>query len=119
MIAGTPVLDLDDAESLEAADSGGALRSAASGGAQIRATAAAVDEGILERLDGLRPRSLVFVCGPGRATRAARLLITALGDQAGLPIVPVVAVPPWVGPLDVVVVAGDDAGYPRLVDAVD
>ncbi|MBF6436617.1 tobH protein [Nocardia cyriacigeorgica] len=119
MIAGTPVLDLDDAESLEAADSGGALRSAASGGAQIRATAAAVDEGILERLDGLRPRSLVFVCGPGRATRAARLLITALGDRAGLPIVPVVAVPPWVGPLDVVVVAGDDAGDPRLVDAVD
>ncbi|WP_280451065.1 hypothetical protein [Nocardia cyriacigeorgica] len=34
MIAGTPVLDLDDAESLEAADSRGALRSAPTRGAQ-------------------------------------------------------------------------------------
>lgn len=45
MIADTPVLDLDDAAMLEAADTGGALRSAASGGAQVRATAAAVAEG--------------------------------------------------------------------------
>ncbi|AXK88043.1 MULTISPECIES: hypothetical protein [Nocardia] len=119
MIAGTPVLDLDDAASLEAADSGGALRSAASGGAQVRATAAAVGENALARLADLRPRSVVFVSGSGRAARAAGLLMMALGDRAGLPVVHAAGLPPWVGPLDVVLVAGDDAGDPRLIDAVD
>ncbi|MFJ2664362.1 tobH protein [Nocardia fluminea] len=120
MIAGTPVFDLDDAESLAAADTGGALRSAASGGAQVRATAAAVAEtSLIERLSDLRPRSLVLVAGSGRAARAAGLLVATLGDRAGLPIVAVTALPPWVGPLDVVLVAGDDAGDPRLIDAVD
>ena len=118
MIAGTPVLDLDDAASLEAADVGGVLRSAASGGAQVRATAAAVHEQILAPLADIRPRSVVLVSGSGRAARAARLLLAALGDRAGLPIVAVNALPPWVGPLDVVLVAGDDAGDPRLIDAV-
>ncbi|MET7773283.1 tobH protein [Nocardia sp. NPDC005366] len=119
MIAGTPVIDLDDAASLEAADNGGALRSAASGGAQVRATAAAVGENALAPLADLRPRSVVLVTGGGRAARAAGLLVAALGDRAGLPIVSTPALPPWVGPLDVVLVAGDDAGDPRLIDAVD
>ncbi|WP_431967779.1 tobH protein [Nocardia sp. bgisy134] len=119
MIAGTPVLDLDDAASLEAADSGGALRSAASGGAQVRATAAAIAEHALARLADLRPRSVVLVSGSGRAARAAGLLVAALGDRAGLPVVLASALPPWVGPLDVVLVAGDDAGDPRLIEAVD
>ncbi len=119
MIAGTPVLDLDDVASLEAADSGGTLRSAASGGAQVRATAAAIGEDALGRLTDLRPRSLVLVSGSGRAARAAALLVAALGDRAGLPIVPVTEIPQWVGPLDVVLVAGDDAGDPRLIGAVD
>ncbi|MFI5777794.1 tobH protein [Nocardia sp. NPDC051570] len=119
MIAGTPVLDLDDVASLEAADSGGTLRSAASGGAQVRATAAALGEDALTRLTDLRPRSLVLVSGSGRAARAAALLVATLGDRAGLPIVPVTETPQWVGPLDVVLVAGDDAGDPRLIGAVD
>ncbi|WP_028477291.1 hypothetical protein [Nocardia sp. CNY236] len=119
MIAGTPVLDLDDAASLEAADAQGALRSAASGGAQVRATAAAVGEDALTRLADLRPRSVVLVSGSGRAARAAGLLVAALGDRVSLPVVPTAALPPWVGPLDVVLVAGDDAGDPRLIDAVD
>lgn len=113
------VLDLDDADSLTAADSMGALRSSALGGAQVRATAAAVSEGALARLDDLRPRSVVLVTGVGRASRAAALLIAALGGRAGLPLVDVTETPPWVGPLDVVVVAGDDAGDPRLVESVD
>lgn len=113
------VLDLDDADSLTAADSMGALRSSALGGAQVRATAAAVSEGALARLDDLRPRSVVLVTGAGRASRAAALLIAALGGRAGLPLVDVTETPPWVGPLDVVVVAGDDAGDPRLVESVD
>lgn len=119
MIAGTPILDLDDVASLEAADSGGTLRSAASAGAQVRATAAAVDDNALARLSGMSPRSLVLVSGAGRADRAAMLLVAALGDRAGLPIVPATAIPQWVGPLDAVLVAGDDAGDPRLIEAVD
>ncbi|MBU3063441.1 tobH protein [Nocardia sp. NEAU-G5] len=119
MIAGTPVLDLDDVASLEAADSGGNLRSAASGGAQVRATAAAVSEDVLGRLRDMRPRSLVVVTGAGRAARAAAVLLACLGDRAGLPIVPVSALPQWVGPLDVVLVAADDSGDPRIVEAVD
>ncbi|MFE3224628.1 tobH protein [Nocardia sp. NPDC059228] len=119
MIAGTPVIDLDDVASLEAADAGGVLRSAASGGAQVRATAAALSEDALTRLTDLRPRSLVLVSGSGRAARAAALLIAALGDRTSMPLVPATSIPPWVGPLDVVLVAGDDAGDPRLSEAVD
>ncbi|MFC8531078.1 tobH protein [Nocardia sp. NPDC057227] len=119
MIAGTPVLDLDDAASISAADANGALRSAASGGAQVRATAAAVTENALATLPRTGARSLVIVTGSGRAARAAALLIAALGPQSGLPVVPVSALPAWVGALDVVLVAGDDAGDPRLLEAVD
>lgn len=119
MIAGTPVLDLDDVASLEAADSGGTLRSAASGGAQVRAVAADVAEDALARLRDLRPRSLVMVSGSGRAARAAALLVAAFGERAALPIVPVASIPQWVGPLDVVLIAGDDAGDPRLIGSVD
>lgn len=119
MIAPPPILDLDDAASLEAADTPGVLRSAATAGAQVRATAAAVSEDALSRLVGLRPRSVVVVTGSGRAYRAASLLVAALAGQAGLPIVVAAATPPWAGPLDVVVVSGDDAGDPRLADAVD
>ncbi|MGV9411959.1 tobH protein [Nocardia sp. NPDC003693] len=119
MIAGTPVLDLDDVASLEAADVAGTLRSAASGGAQVRATAAALAENALTRLTELRPRSVVLVSGSGRAARAAALLVAALGDRTSMPVVTATAIPPWVGPLDVVLVAGDDAGDPRLAEAVD
>ncbi|WP_327141846.1 tobH protein [Nocardia sp. NBC_01327] len=119
MIAGTPVLDLDDVASLEAADAGGTLRSAASGGALVRATAAALAENALTRLTDLRPRSLVMLSGSGRAARAAALLVAALGDRTSMPLVAVTSIPPWVGPLDVVLVAGDDAGDPRLAEAID
>ncbi|MEV6767005.1 tobH protein [Nocardia sp. NPDC051030] len=119
MIAGTPVLDLDDVASLETADTGGTLRSAASGGAQVRATAAAISENTLNRLADLRPRSLVLVSGSGRAARAASLLIAVLGDRTSMPLVHATSIPPWVGPLDVVLVAGDDSGDPRLAESVD
>lgn len=115
----TPVPDLDDAAALEAADSAGTLRSAASAGAQVRATEAAVAEDIFARLRDVRPRSLVLLCGAGRAGRATSVLLRAVGARAGLPIVPVTGIPPWLGTLDAVLVAGDDAGDPRLVEAVD
>ena len=119
MTAPSPVLDLDDAARIEAADSTGVLRSAALGGAQVRATAAAIAEGALARLADLCPRSVLLVAGPGRAARAAALLTAAVGGTAGLPVVALSETPPWVGPLDVVVVAGEDAADPRLVTSVD
>ncbi|MFF0816536.1 tobH protein [Rhodococcus sp. NPDC003318] len=119
MTAPSPLLDLDDAASVAAADTEGAMRAAALGGAQVRSVAAAVSEGALDRIRGLRPRSVVLVTTGGRAGRAAALLQAALGARLGLPIVHASAVPPWLGSLDVVVVAGEDAGDPRLVAAAD
>lgn len=45
-------IDLEDAEGLLAADREGLLRAASSAGAQVRAIAAAVEEGALESLRG-------------------------------------------------------------------
>ncbi|KQU53552.1 tobH protein [Rhodococcus sp. Leaf278] len=119
MTAVSSLVDLDDADALIAADREGALRSAALAGAQVRAIATAVDEAVLARLADLRPRSVVIVTGDGRSSRAASLLVAALGDRLGVPLVRSTGTPPWIGPLDVVVVAGDDAGDPRLAESVD
>lgn len=119
MTAPSSLLDLDDVEALLNADIDGTLRFAALGGAQIRATQAAVHEDALSRLHGMQPRSVVLVSGDGCASRAAELIEAAVGSRIGVPVVGSVGTPPWVGPLDVVVVAGDDAGDPRLVESVD
>lgn len=119
MTAPSSLLDLDDVDALLAADVDGTLRFAALGGAQIRATASAVHENALSRLHGMRPRSVVLVSGDGSASRATDLVQAALGSRINLPVLGSVGTPPWVGPLDVVVVAGDDAGDPRLVESVD
>ncbi len=119
MTAPSSLLDLDDVDALLAADVDGTLRFAALGGAQIRATAAAVHENALARLHGMQPRSVVLVSGEGSASRAAELTQAAVGSRIGVPVLGAVGTPPWVGPLDVVVVAGDDAGDPRLVESVD
>ncbi|RVW04977.1 tobH protein [Rhodococcus spongiicola] len=119
MTAPSSLLDLDDVDALLAADVDGSLRFAALGGAQIRATQATVEEDGLARLHGLQPRSVVLVTGDGCASRAAELLTAAVGSRIGIPLVESVGTPKWVGPLDVVVVAGDDAGDPRLVESVD
>lgn len=113
----SPLLDLDDADALVAADTDGALRSAALAGAQTRAMSGSFADGIGERLGDLRPRSVVFVAGGGRAERATALLVAAFGARAGVPLVRASGTPPWVGPLDVVVVCGDDAGDPRLAES--
>lgn len=119
MNALSPVHDLDDAASIEAADRRGILRSAASGGAQVRAASAAVAEGALSALAGMRPRSMLIVTGNSRAEDAAKLLVAIAGSVSGVPIVHLPNTPPWVGPLDVVLVAGDDAADPRMIEAVD
>jgi hypothetical protein len=112
------VIDLDDAEGLVGADRQGSLRAASMAGAQVRATAAAVDEGALESVTGgQRPRTVIWVAGRGTAATAGAMLAAVLGEAAGEPIVVASGAPPWIGPLDVLVLAGDDAGDPALAAA--
>ena len=118
MSAAHATLDLDDTEGLLEADRDGLLRAAAMAGAQVRATAAAVEEGELATVaEGHRPRTVIWVGGRGAAESAGTLLAATLGGVAAEPIVVASESPPWIGPLDVLVVAGDDAGDPALVTA--
>jgi hypothetical protein len=111
-------IDLDDAEGLLAADREGLLRGASMAGAQVRATAAAVDEGVLDPLrSDLPPRTVVWVASRGAAETAGLMLAAALGGSSAAPIVVAPEVPPWIGALDVLVVAGDDPVDPVLVSA--
>lgn len=114
-------VDLDDTEALLAADREGALWAASMAGAQVRATAAAVDEGAL---DGVRsesrdypPRTVIWLSTRGTAATAGSLLAAVRGDSARAPLVLAAEAPSWIGSLDVVVVAGDDPGDPALVAA--
>ncbi len=118
MNAANAVIDLDDSGGLLEADRGGLLRAAAMAGAQVRATAAAVDEGALASVTGgPRPRSLIWVAGRGAAESAGALLTAALAGSAGEPLVVSAESLPWIGALDAIVVAGDDPGDPALVNA--
>jgi hypothetical protein len=117
-VSSESVVDLDDTEALLAADHDGVLRAASMAGAQVRATAAAVDEGALDKLrDGYPARTLIWVSGRGSAATAGAMLGAALGSSAAQPLVLAADAPPWIGPLDVLVVAGDDPGDPALVTA--
>jgi hypothetical protein len=112
------VVDLDDVEGLLSADRDGLLRAASMAGAQVRATAAALDEGDLAPLQTDQPpRTVIWVAGRGNAETAGALLAAALGGSAAAPMVVASEVPPWIGALDVLVVAGDDSGDPALVSA--
>lgn len=116
MRTGAP--DLDDVDDLVGADTGGLLHSVALAGAQVRAVAEAVHEGVLAPLEDLQPRSVVVVCGAyGTARRAAELVTTLLATRVDVPVVCTDGLPGWVGPLDVVLVCGDDAGEWVLSDA--
>nr|HRD15051.1 TobH protein [Mycobacterium sp.] len=62
MSSANATVDLDDTEGLLDADRDGLLRASAMAGAQVRATAAAIDEGALNSVaDGQRPRTLIWV----------------------------------------------------------
>ncbi|TFV58670.1 TobH protein [Mycobacterium sp. PS03-16] len=118
MNATDAVVDLDDSDGLLAADRQGLLRAAAMAGAQVRSTAAALDEGVLEPLrSGQLPRTLIWLAGRGAAEAAGTMLAAAFGAAIGAPIVVAAEVPPWIGALDVLVIAGDDPGDPALVTA--
>ncbi|GAC79656.1 hypothetical protein SAMN04488550_3190 [Gordonia malaquae] len=110
--------DLDDTDGLVAADRDGLLRSAAMSGAHVRAVAHAVAEGALDRLTDLRPRAVVLVTGRSAAAdRAARFVVALLASRFDAPLVVTPSLPGWIGPLDVVVVAGDDPGDRAYADA--
>ena len=114
----TRAIDLEDTEGLLAADRDGLLRAASSAGAQVRAIATAVEEGELDPLRSEdRPRSVIWVAGRGAAGTAGTMLAATLGGVASQPFTPATEAPPWVGPLDVLIIAGDDPGDPALVAA--
>jgi hypothetical protein len=116
--AAQATIDLDDTESLLAADRSGLLRAASMAGAQVRAAAAALDEGALDAVRGdNRPRTAIWVAGRGTAETAGTMLAATLGGSASEPIVIAAETPPWIGALDVLIVAGDDPGDPALVGA--
>lgn len=111
-------IDLDDVEGLIDADREGLLRAASMAGAQMRAVAAALAEGVFEPLrSGQPPRTVIWVAGHGAAEAAGSILVAALGGSAAAPIVVAPEVPLWIGALDVLVVAGDDPADPALVAA--
>jgi hypothetical protein len=112
------MVDFDDVDGLLAADREGLLRAASTAGAHARATAAALDEGVFDPLRSeLPPRTVSWVATGGPAATAGTLLATALGGSMTAPFVVASEVPPWIGALDVLVVAGDDPGDAALVAA--
>lgn len=110
---------LDDPRRLEATDSGGLLRAAATAGAQVRATAAAAEEAGLSQLGGQRPRALVLLTRPGAAPAAAPLLLALLGPSCPVPVVTTRSVPAWVGALDIVLANTTDPGDRELAEGID
>lgn len=116
--ASAAVVDLDDTEGLLDADRMGLLRAASMAGAQVRATAAVLDEGDLDALGSdAPPRTVVWVADRGNAHTAGTMLAAVLGGSVGAPIVLASETPPWIGALDVLIIAGDDPGDPVLVSA--
>jgi hypothetical protein len=110
---------LDDPGRLEATDTGGLLRAAATAGAQVRSTAFAAEEAGLGRLAGERPRALVLLTRPGAAPAAAPLLLALLGPSCPVPVVTMRSVPLWVGALDIVLANTTDPGDRELAEGID
>lgn len=116
---------LSDAEAAELADHGATLRLVAATGARIRRAAAlrefdpATDQSLRELGADGRPRALI-VLGYGTGATVARLLTAVAGAAASVPIVPVPgpALPGWVGPLDLVVVASTAGRAPEIASAL-
>ena len=116
---------LDDPQALEAADHGGTLRLVAMGGARIRRAAALreLDPAAGPVLDTVaadgRPRALVLL-GHGTGATVAKLILAVVGAGASVPIlsVPGPALPGWIGPLDLVVVASTTGRSPEIAAAL-
>jgi glucose/mannose-6-phosphate isomerase len=116
---------LSDAEAAERADHGGTLRLIAATGARIRRAAAlrefdpAADQALRDLAADGRPRAMI-VLGYGSGATVARLLTAVAGSTATVPVVPVPgpALPGWVGPLDLVVVASTAGRSPEICAAL-
>ena len=110
---------LDDVDALEQADSRGALRALASGGAQVRRAMVATDEAGVERWSRAdRPRS-VLVAALGGSGLVGNVLDLLADAHSPVPVTTRSggALPGWVGPLDLVVAvsqSGRAAGPLRL-----
>lgn len=115
-------LDLDDVPALRSADATGALLHASMAGAQLRTVATAAADGALAGIEGLRPRTVLWVAGRSDRPREAADIVSALAAELGghstPPIVRAERLPAWTGALDLVLVSGDDPGDPALAGVV-
>jgi hypothetical protein len=109
---------LDDPSRIGDADTGGWLRAAARAGAQVRATAEVAGELGVADVFAERPRALVLLTRPGVASSVAKLASTLLGPACPVPVVVSDEVPPWVGPLDVVLAHTEDPGDTVLAESI-
>ncbi|GGM66517.1 hypothetical protein GCM10012275_41310 [Longimycelium tulufanense] len=110
---------LDDPARLGEADTGGLLRAAATGGAQLRSTLETAAERGLAEFGADRPRAVVLLTRPGVGSTAAAVLAALLGPGCPVPVVLCDAAPSWIGALDVVVAHTDDPGDVVLAESID
>jgi hypothetical protein len=108
---------LDDADGLGRADTGQVLLALADAGAQVRrASQAVADSGLRVASSGDRPRTVAVAvaahCGP-----VVPALTALTAATASVPVVEVggSALPGWVGPLDLLVLAGPYGDEPALL----
>lgn len=130
MIDGTPGVSghrdvdearLDDRDALAERDPGGMLRHIASGGAQVRESAALAAEANLSVLaDEGRPRAVV-IAGIGTAGRTGDVLATVAGPRCPVPVIPhrSAGVPGWVGAADVVIAVSASGRSPEALGAAE
>src|SRR2546421_13006430 len=112
---------LDNTAALEAFDPGNMLRHTASGGAQVRESAALAAEANLTSLaDEGRPRAVV-VAGQGTAARTGDVLATVAGPRCPVPILThrSAGIPGWVGAADVVIAVPASGRSPEALSAAD
>ncbi|RZS33927.1 phosphoglucose isomerase-like protein [Herbihabitans rhizosphaerae] len=118
----TAVLDdtlLDDPARLTEADSDGWLVAVARAGAQVRATIEAANAIRLDDELAGTPRALVLVSRPGLGPAVTELIAALLGRSCPVPVVITDIVPPWIGPLDVVLAHTEDGGDAVLAESID
>jgi glucose/mannose-6-phosphate isomerase len=112
---------LDNTAALEAFDPGNMLRHTASGGAQVRESAALAAEVNLTSLaDEGRPRAVV-VAGQGTAARTGDILVTVAGPRCPVPVLAhrSPGVPGWVGAADVVIAVSASGRSPEALGAAE
>ncbi|WP_018254104.1 SIS domain-containing protein [Salinispora mooreana] len=112
---------LDDLDALAERDPAGMLRHIASGGAQVRESAALAAEANLSVLaDEGRPRAVV-IAGIGTAGRTGDVLATVAGPRCPVPVIPhrSAGVPGWVGAADVVIAVSASGRSPEALGAAE